>query len=70
MANHKTLASIEKKIKLTQQQLSKAKIRYDRLAAELLALNKEKDLKQARIIAEALARSNKSMDELMTFLRC
>ena len=70
MANRKTLTSIEKKIKLTQQQLSKAKTRYDRLAAELIALNKEKALRQAEMIAQALARSNKSMDELMTFLRC
>ena len=68
MPKRKSLASIEKQIKLTQQRLLKVKTRYEKLGVKLIELNKEKTLRQAEVIAEARARSGKTMEELMTFL--
>ena len=68
MPKRKSLASIEKQIKLTQQRLLKVKTRYEKLGVKLIELNKEKTLRQAEVIAEAMAPSGKTMEELMTFL--
>jgi len=68
MAKRKTVASIEKQIQLTQQRILVAKARYERLGEQLLALNKEKSLRQAELIVDAMNRSGKSMAEIMTFL--
>ena len=68
MPKRKSLASIEKQIKLTQQRLLKVKTRYEKLGVKLIEPNKEKTLRQAEVIAEAMARSGKTMEELMTFL--
>ena len=46
----------------------KAKARYEKLGEKLLVLNKEKTLRQAEVIADAMARSGKTMEEVMTFL--
>jgi len=67
MAKRKTVASIEKQIQLTQQRILVAKARYERLGEQLLALNKEKSLRQAELIVDAM-NSGKSMAEIMTFL--
>ena len=68
MPKRKSLASIEKQIKLTQQRLLKVKTRYEKFGVKLIELNKEKTLRQAEVIAEVMARSGKTMEELMTFL--
>lgn len=68
MPKRKTLASLEKQIALTQNQMLKAKARYEKLGEKLLVLNKEKTLRQAEAIADAMARSGKTMEEVMTFL--
>lgn len=68
MAKRKTVASIEKQIQLIQQRILVAKARYERLGEQLLALNKEKSLRQAELIVDAMNRSGKSMAEIMTFL--
>lgn len=68
MPKRKTLASLEKQIALTQNQMLKAKARYEKLGEKLLVLNKEKTLRQAEVIADAMARSGKTMEEVMTFL--
>lgn len=68
MPKRKTLASLEKQIALTKHQMLKAKARYEKLGEKLLELNKEKTLRQAEAIADAMARSGKTMEEVMTFL--
>lgn len=68
MPKKKTISSIEKQIKQVQNQLTIAKTRYEKLSERLIELHKEKELRKAEIIIDALNRSGKSMDELMTFL--
>lgn len=43
MPKRKSVASVEAKIKVTQQKIVKAKARYDRLCAELSDLKHERD---------------------------
>lgn len=66
MARRKTLAAIDKEIQETQRQLIAAKARYDRLAAQLTGLNKQRE---AEVLAEALAKSGKTLEDVLTYPR-
>ena len=68
MPKRKTLASVEAKIRATQQKIAAAKTRYNRLCSELAALEHERDEIEARAILTALRQSGKTYRELMTFL--
>lgn len=46
------------------------KTHCDRAAAQLQTLSKEKTQRQAEMPAAALTRSGKSLDDVLTFLRC
>jgi len=47
---------------------SRAKVRLDKLTAELRGLEQEKKLRQADAILQALSKSGKSLDDVLTFL--
>lgn len=68
MAKRKTLASIDRQIEKTKQQLQVVSKRYERLSKQLQALHKEREARQGEILAEALAKSSKSLDDVLTFL--
>ena len=69
MARRKTLAAIDKEIQETQRQLIAAKARYDRLADQLTGLNKQRKQREAEVLAEALAKSGKTLEDVLTYLR-
>lgn len=69
MSKRRTIASIEKEIAATRQKLKTTQARYDRLAKQLQLLDKELMTRQAEVLLEALAKSGKSTDDVLTFLR-
>ena len=69
MARRKTLAAIDKEIEATQQQLIAAKARYDRVATWLIELNRARKQREAVVLTEALAKSGKTLEDVLTFLR-
>lgn len=70
MTKRKSMESLDKQIEETQQMLKVAKARYDRLATQLQKLDEERTMRQAELIADAMKRSGKSLNEVLTFLRC
>ena len=68
MPRSKSIASIDNRIKKVQENLFKTKARLDQLTAELPQLEREKKLRQADAILQALSKSGKSLDEVLTFL--
>lgn len=68
MSRVKSVTSINKKIVKVQNQIQKAKERYDALCDELSSLVQERDVAQGRELIAALKSSNKSYSEVMTFL--
>lgn len=69
MPRRKSLASIEKQIEKTKKGMLAAKARYDKLAEQLLELQKEKEHAQGALVVDALARSEKTLEEVLAFLR-
>ena len=69
MPKRKTIASVDRQIEQTKQQLKATKARYDQLAAQLQALEKERTVIQAEVLVAAMAQSGKTLDEVLTFLR-
>ena len=68
MPRSKSIASIDNRIKKVQENLFKTKARLDQLPAELRELEREKKLRQADAILQALSKSGKSLDDVLTFL--
>jgi septal ring factor EnvC (AmiA/AmiB activator) len=68
MARVKSIASIEAQIAKAQEDLVKAKAKYDAVADNLESLMVQKKEHQARQIMEAFIRSGKSFQEIMNFL--
>ncbi len=66
----KTIKSIDEEIKKKEKQLIEAKEKYDKIAAEILELQKKKEVAEAKKIMAAFKKSGKSMSQLMTFLGC
>ena len=67
MANRRSLASLEKRIELTETKLRAAKARYDKLADELLNLKREKTARESEKILKAIAKSFHITDFLGIF---
>lgn len=68
MARTKSIASIEVQIAKTQEDLVKAKAKYDVIADNLEKLMVQKKEHQARQIMDAFIKSGKSFQEIMNFL--
>jgi septal ring factor EnvC (AmiA/AmiB activator) len=68
MARTKSIDSIEAQIAKAQEDLVKAKAKYDAVADNLENLMVQKKEHQARQIMEAFIRSGKSFQEIMNFL--
>ena len=68
MARMKTISSIETELAKAEADLAKAQERVDKLAANVLSLQKKKQDYEARQIMDAYKTSGKTFDELMTFL--
>lgn len=68
MSRMKTISSVELEIKKAENDLIKAKAKYDGIAETLKALQAEKKVLQGRIIMDSFVKSGKSMDEVMIFL--
>lgn len=63
MPRNKSITSIDNRIKKVQEDLFKTKARLDKLTAELRELEREKKLRQADAILQALSKSGKSLDD-------
>jgi septal ring factor EnvC (AmiA/AmiB activator) len=68
MARTKNISSIEAQITKAQEDLVKAKAKYDAVAGNLEKLMVQKKEHQARQIMEAFIKSGKSFQEIMNFL--
>lgn len=68
MPRIKSIASIDNRINKVQEDLFKTKARLDKLTAELRELEREKKLRQADTILQALSKSGKSLDDVLLFL--
>ncbi len=68
MARTKSITSIESQIAKTQEDLVKAKAKYDTIADNLEKLMVQKKEHQARQIMDAFIKSGKSFQEIMNFL--
>lgn len=68
MSRMKTISSSRSEIKKAENDLIKAKAKYDGIAETLKALQAEKKVLQGRIIMDSFVKSGKSMDEVMIFL--
>jgi septal ring factor EnvC (AmiA/AmiB activator) len=68
MARTKSIGSIETQIAQAQEDLVKAKAKYDAIADNLEKLMVQKKEHQARQIMEAFIKSGKSFQEIMNFL--
>lgn len=69
MSRVRTRTSIDEKIELQKQAVSKAKDRYDAAVAELEKLMKKRDELRNRELIAAITSSHKSFDEIMAFLQ-
>lgn len=70
MPKRKSLATIDRKIEETLNRLIAIQARYERVAKKLQALQSERKLKQAELIVDALAKSGKNLEDVLTFFRC
>lgn len=68
MARTKSLASLDAQITKAQEDLVKAKAKYDTVADTLEKLQNEKKELQARQIMKAFIKSGKSFRQIMNFL--
>ena len=68
MARTKNISSIEAQITKAQEDLVKAKAKYDAVAGNLEKLMVQKKEHQARQIMAAFIKSGKSFQEIMNFL--
>lgn len=68
MARQKTISSIDAAIVKAEENLTKAKAKYDKLANELQTLQKQRREHEAKIILDAYENSSKSLNEIMIFL--
>ena len=62
--------SIDEKINQQKQVVFQAKDKYDAAVAELEKLMKRRDEVRQKELLNAFASSNKSFEEVMSFLRC
>ncbi|MDD4369890.1 MAG: hypothetical protein PHD56_02215 [Anaerostipes sp.] len=68
MARQKTISSIDAAIIKTEEDLTKANAKYDKLANELQTLRKQRREHEAKMILDAYEKSGKSLNKIMIFL--
>ena len=68
MARKKSIEAIKAEIKKVKSDMSKLQDRYDNLADKLKELQEQKCRIEANAIMEAYFKSDKSLDEIITFL--
>lgn len=68
MPKRKSLKTVEAQIDAVKVKIENAKARYDRLCAELVSLQKEREEAMGKEVLKALKSSGKSYRELMIFL--
>lgn len=69
MPKRKSIESIDAQISTCKKKIAKAKERYDKLCDELQMLQTEREQAMGQNILDAMKKSGRSYDELMTFLR-
>ena len=68
MARTKSDASLDEQIEKAQERLAKAKAQYDSAAAELRKLLEERDARRQKLLMAAIAKSDKSFEDILRFL--
>lgn len=68
MARRKSLSTFDKEIEQLKQKIIVAKARHDRLCKQLIELQKKKELYMAEDLIDAMRKSGKTYEEIMTFL--
>jgi len=68
MARKKSTETIEAEINKVKSDMSRLQDRYDKLADKLKGLQEEKRRIEADDIMDAYLKSDKSLDEIITFL--
>ena len=68
MARTKSVASLDEQIEKAQDRLAKAKAQYDSAAAELRKLLEERDARRQKLLMAAIAKSDKSFEDILRFL--
>lgn len=68
MPRQKSMKTLNMKIQKTKSEMEHSKSRYNQLCKELLELQKEQELLEAKEIYAAFKKSRKTLRELMTFL--
>lgn len=64
-----TMTAIDAKISAAEQRVLRQKEKYDTAVKELAQLQDQKKLLQNKALQEALAKSKRSYDEIMAFLK-
>lgn len=64
-----TMATIDAKINTAENRVLREKERYDAAVSALAKLQDQKKLLQNKALQEALAKSKRSYDEIMAFLK-
>ena len=68
MARKKSTETIEAEFNKAKSDMSKLQDRYDKLADKLKKLQEQKRRIEADVIMDAYLKSDKSLDEIITFL--
>ena len=69
MARMKSAASLDGQIVKAQEKVARSKEMYDSACAELKALLSERDSRRQKLLLAALAKSDKSFEDVMHFLQ-
>lgn len=65
----RTAKTTDSKIESAKQLLEKAKLRYERAAANLKALLDRRDEERKRELLDAIGKSDRTYDEILNFIR-
>lgn len=68
MARTKSDASLDEQIEKAQDRLAKAKAQYDSAATDLRKLLEERDARRQKLLMAAIAKSDKSFEDILRFL--
>lgn len=65
----RTTKTIDTKIEAAKRLLEKAKLRYERAAANLKALMDHRDEERKRELLEAIGKSDRTYEEILNFIK-
>ncbi len=68
MARTKNDASLDEQIEKAQDRLAKVKAQYDSATTELRKLLEERDARRQKLLMAAIAKSDKSFEDILRFL--